>query len=120
LLALTTERTEVGTQAQRLPPEHTDRAPRKHFGLRARPATTGIAVTRLVDAIGRIRFARTCYAARRHLAGQSLEVAIVGGSVQLVKDYKVIRVHPIRHDRDKELGAFANPKGRLHRRAAGN
>jgi hypothetical protein len=32
------------------------------------------------------------------------------------------RVHPIRHDRAKELGAFANPKGRPRRKnsATGN
>jgi hypothetical protein len=46
-------------------------------------------------------------------------VSIVGGSVQLAKDGKVIRVHPIRHDRSRELGAFANPKGRPRRRAQG-
>jgi hypothetical protein len=38
------------------------------------------------------------------------------GSVQLSKDGKVIRVHPIRHDRSRELGAFANPKGRPRRK----
>jgi len=36
--------------------------------------------------------------------------------VQLSKDGKVIRVHPIRYDRSKELGAFANPKGRPRRK----
>jgi hypothetical protein len=32
------------------------------------------------------------------------------------------RVHPIRHDRGRELGAFANPKGRPRRKnsAIGN
>jgi hypothetical protein len=43
----------------------------------------------------------------------------VAASVQLSK---VIRVHPIRHDRARELGAFANPKGRPRWKnsAAGN
>jgi hypothetical protein len=36
----------------------------------------------------------------------------MAGSVQLSKDGKVIRVHPIRHDRARELGAFTNPKVR--------
>jgi len=42
--------------------------------------------------------------------------------VQLSRDGKVIRVHPIRHDRARELGAFANPKGRPRRKnsAIGN
>ncbi len=34
-------------------------------------------------------------------------MAIVARSVQLAKDGKVIRVHPIRHDRSRELGACA-------------
>jgi hypothetical protein len=34
----------------------------------------------------------------------------VAGSVQLAKDGKLIRVHPIRHDRSRELDAFANLK----------
>jgi hypothetical protein len=41
-----------------------------------------------------------------------VQVAIVAGSVQLAVDGRVVRVHPIRHDRAKELGAFATPNGR--------
>jgi hypothetical protein len=61
---------------------------------RARDATKGLSVTRLAD----------------------------GGWVQLSKDGKIIRGHPIRHDRSRELGAFANPKGRPRRKnsATGN
>ena len=49
-------------------------------------------------------------------------MSIVAGSVQLSRDGKIIRVHPIRHDRVRELGAFANPKGRPRRKnsAIGN
>ncbi len=36
--------------------------------------------------------------------------------MKLSKDGKVIRVHPIRHDRSRELGAFANPRGRARRK----
>jgi hypothetical protein len=47
----------------------------------------------------------------RHALGPAVgHVAIVAGSVQLSKDGQVIRVHPIRHDRSRELGAFANPR----------
>ena len=49
-------------------------------------------------------------------ARQPIDVTIVAGSVQLSKDGKVIRVHPIRHDRSRELGAFANPQGRPRRK----
>jgi hypothetical protein len=55
------------------------------------------------------------YSAGRRWARQSIDVAIVAGSVPLSKDGQIIRVHPIRHDRSRELGAFANPKGRPRR-----
>ena len=50
--------------------------------------------------------------AGRSWARSSIQVAIVGASVQLSVDDKVVRVHPIRHDRTKEHGAFATPNGR--------
>ena len=40
------------------------------------------------------------------LTHASIDVTIVADSVQLSKDGQVIRLHPIRHDRAKELGAF--------------
>jgi hypothetical protein len=69
-------------------------------------------VTRLADAAGVVSFADTPYAAGRRWARTPIDVAIVAASVQLSKDGHVIRVHPIRHDRTRELGAFANPKER--------
>ena len=47
---------------------------------------------------------------------------VVLGRSTASKDGKIIRVHPIRHDRARELGAFANPKGRprLKNSAVGN
>ena len=83
---------------------------------RARDATAGLAVTRLADRAGVVSFAGTSYPAGRGWARQPIDVTIVAGSVQLSKDGKVIRVHPIRHDRARELGAFANPKGRPRRK----
>lgn len=35
--------------------------------------------------------------------------AMLHGKISLAKDGQVIRVHPIRHYRSRELGAFANP-----------
>ena len=61
-------------------------------------------------------FAGTDYQRGRRWAQQAIDVSIVAGSVQLSRDGKVIRVHPIRHDRARELGAFANPKGRPRRK----
>ena len=79
-------------------------------------------MTRLANTTGVITFADKTYAAGRRWAHASIDVTIVAGSVQLSKDGKVIRIHPIRHDRSKELGAFANPKGRPRRKnsATGN
>ena len=51
-------------------------------------------------------------------ARQSVDVAIVAGSVQLSKGGQVIRVNPIRHDRSREHGAFANAGGRPSRTKA--
>jgi transposase InsO family protein len=84
---------------------------------RAREASTGLTVTRVADGNGAVSFAGTMYRAGRAWAGCHLEVSIVAGSVQLAADGKIIRLHPIRHDRAKEHGAFAQPNGhRQHRK----
>jgi hypothetical protein len=79
-------------------------------------------VTRLANGTGVVSFAGTDYQAGRRWAPQSVDVSIVAGSVQLARDGKIIRVHPIRHDGARDLGAFANPKGRPRRKnsAIGN
>jgi len=112
----------VATHAQRLRADQGDRAPRARVTRRARDATAGLTVTRLADSAGVVSFAGTPYAAGRMWARTPIDVCIVAGSVQLSKDGKLIRVHPIRHDRARELGAFANPKGRPRRKnsATGN
>jgi hypothetical protein len=105
----------IATHAQRFREDQADRAPRAPVARRARDATAGLTVTRLASAAGVVSFAGTDYQAGRSWARQAIDVAIVAGSVQLSRDGKVIRVHPIRHDRSRELGAFANPKGRPRR-----
>jgi hypothetical protein len=112
----------VATHAQRFRPDQADRAPRAAGQRRARDATAGLTVTRLADAAGVVSFAGASYTAGRRWARQAVDVSIVAGSVQLSRDGNLIRVHPIRHDRSRELGAFANPKGRPRRKnsAIGN
>jgi hypothetical protein len=105
----------VATHAQRHQPSA--KPPKAAAAVRARAATAGLAVLRIVDASGNLSFAGTSYRAGRSWARATIEVSIVAGSVQLAKDGKVIRIHPIRHDRSRELGAFANPKGRPRRAA---
>jgi transposase InsO family protein len=112
----------VATHAQRLRADQAGRAPRARVARRARDATAGLTVTRLADGAGVVSFAGTPYACGRRWARTAIDVSIVAGSVQLAKDGKLIRIHPIRHDRSRELGAFANPKGRPRRKnsATGN
>jgi transposase InsO family protein len=112
----------VATHAQRIRDDQASRLPRAQVVRRARDATAGLTVTRLADGAGVVSFAGTSYACGRMWARTAIEVSIVAGSVQLSKDGQVIRVHPVRHDRSRELGAFANPKGRPRRKnsATGN
>ena len=89
---------------------------RQTLARRRRAASAGLTVTRLADASGVVSFAGTPYACGRQWAHAAIDVSIVDGSVQLAKEGKIIRVHPIRHDRFRELGAFASPKGRPRRK----
>jgi hypothetical protein len=79
---------------------------------RPRRATDGLVVTRVVDSSGYVSFAGTNYRVGNGLRGRTAQVCIVAGSVQLSCDGHIVRVHPIRHDRAKEHGAFATPNGR--------
>jgi len=79
---------------------------------RSRPPSSGMTVVRSVDSGGSISFAGASYRVGRSWRRRSVEVAVVAGSVQISETGKVIRVHQIRHDRSKEHGAFASPKGR--------
>jgi hypothetical protein len=102
----------VATHAQRRPPG-APRAERSSPGLRRkRRATVGTAVRRTVDNGGTVSFAGTNYRVGRAWRRRTAEVAVVGGSVQISVDGRVVRVHPARHDPAKEHGAFANPTGR--------
>jgi transposase InsO family protein len=77
-----------------------------------RVATVGDSVARRVDNGGSISFAGSAYRVGRSWRQTTVLVAIVAGSVQISAGGKVIRVHAIRHDRSKEHGAFAQPRGK--------
>jgi hypothetical protein len=114
LVELVYKGTVIATHAERRRPD-SGGAPTKAGSpreRRAREATKGPTVVRVADANGCVSFAGSTYRAGRAWARTQLDVAIVTGSVQLSVDGKVIRVHPIRHDRAKEHGAFATPNGR--------
>jgi transposase InsO family protein len=105
----------VATHVQRLGPDRTRTAARIPLTPRARRPAAGPSVLRLADANGSISFAGAMYRAGRSWRRRQITVTLVGGSVQLSVDGKLIRVHPARHDRAKEHGAFANPNGRPRR-----
>jgi transposase InsO family protein len=84
----------------------------------AHRASTGLVVTRRVDPNGSTSFAGTTYAVGRRFRGQMVQVAVVSGSVQISSEGRVVKVHAIRHDRQKEHGAFARPNGRPGKRVA--
>jgi Mu transposase, C-terminal domain len=77
-----------------------------------RAATVGMTVTRVVDSSANISFAGHGYTVPRQFIRRQLEVAIVGNNIQFSTGGVVVKVSPIRHDRNKEHGAFANPGGR--------
>lgn len=78
-------------------------------------ATIGQPVTRKVDSSGSISFAGTSYRVGRAHRGRQVQLAIVGDIIEISSGGHVLKTHPIRHDRSREHGAFANPGGRPHR-----
>jgi hypothetical protein len=106
----------VAEHVQRRKPDTDPPAIPREARRKARPATSGPVVTRMVDHAGAVSFAGTTYRAGNAWAHRRVQVAVVAGSVQLSCDGQIIRVHPIRHDRSKEHGAFATPNGRPRHR----
>jgi transposase InsO family protein len=108
----------VATHVQRHRPDKEAaalaRPPRRPRAM-PRQATVGQAVTRKVDITGSICFAATTYRVGNAHRRRQVQVAIVGDVVEISSGGEIIRTHPIRHDRSRENGAFANPGGRPHR-----
>ena len=63
----------------------------------------------------RVSFAGTNYRVGRAHIRRQVQVAIVGDTVEISAGGEVLKVHPIRHDRSREHGAFANAGGRPSR-----
>ncbi len=73
-------------------------------------------VVRTVDPKGAISFAGGTYTVAKRLSGQQVEVRIARGKVRISQGDELLCTHAIHHDRSKELGAFAVPKGRPRQR----
>ena len=87
-----------------------DRRPR-HARKPAQP-TTGSEVLRIVDKHGSISFAGTGYRVGNRFIGSTVGVRLVGDTVQITLDGSLLRTHRARHDKSKEFGALAQPRGK--------
>ena len=103
----------IAAHARRHPP-----APERALSRRSarpRPPSSGVPVLRLVDRSGGISFAGSNYRVGNGHRLKQVEVRVVGDTVQISLGGKIIRTHQARHDRSKEHGAFATPRGRPRR-----
>ena len=108
----------VQTHAQRHRPDKElaalQRKPKARVA-RPRQPTVGQSVTRKVDVSGSISFAGYAYRVGKPHARRQVQVAIVGDVVEISAGGQVLKTYPIRHDRSREHGAFANAGGRPSR-----
>ena len=91
------------------------RATRGSKARQQRPTASAVSVTRKVDTSGNVCFAGTNYRVGYAFRRRQVQVAVVDDHVEISIGEKLIRSHPIRHDRTREHGALANPGGRPHR-----
>ena len=96
--------------------EHRPDSALRQGSRRSRRPSEGMTVTRVVDSSGSVSFAGTNYGVGHAWRRRNVQVSIVADSVQVACDGQIVRVHPIRHDRSKEHGAFATPNGRPRHR----
>jgi hypothetical protein len=104
----------IATHVRRHPPEKEPLVMRRRTVPRRAPKES-VVVTRKVDGSGSVCFAGANYRAGNAYRRKQVQVSVVGDSVQISFEGKLIRTHAIRHDRKKEHGAFANPGGRARR-----
>ncbi len=106
----------VATHARRHLIDDDDKMDRRPQHAR-RPAqpTKGSEVLRIVDPHGSISFAGTAYRVGNRYCRQSVGVHLVGDTVQISLDGVLLRTHRARHDRSKEFGALAQPRGKPRR-----
>lgn len=106
----------VATHARRHLIDDDDKMDRRPQHAR-RPAqpTKGSEVLRIVDNHGSISFAATSYRVGNRHRGQTVGVRLVGDTVQITLDGALLRTHGARHDKTKEFGALAQPKGKPRR-----
>ena len=116
LLHITHNGVVVATHARRHLIDDDDKMDRRPQHAR-RPAqpTRGSQVLRMVDKHGSISFAGTGYRVGNRYIGTTVEVRLVGDTVQIALDGALLRTHRARHDKTKEFGALAQPNGKPRR-----
>jgi transposase InsO family protein len=106
----------VATHARQHPPEAEPGVWRRQPRSRpVRPPTVGQPVVRKVDSSGGISFAGVNYRVGNPYRRQQVEVRVVGDTVEISQNGKLLRVHVVKHDPVKAHGAFANPGGKPDR-----
>ena len=110
---------QVATHAKRHTAENDANFEGRPRAVRPSKPTTGTEVTRTVDTTGSISFAATGYRVGNQFKGREAGVRLVGDTVQITIDGRLIRTHRARHDKAKEYGALAQPNGKPRRKQDG-
>jgi transposase InsO family protein len=106
----------VATHARQHPPEAEPQVWRQRLRARpVRPPTMGQPVMRKVDSSGGVSFAGVSYRVGNAHRKEQVEVRVVGDTVEISQNGKLLRVHAVKHDPIKAHGAFANPGGKPDR-----
>ena len=106
----------VATHARRHKQEDDERMDRRAKVTKPARPTKGDEVFRRVDPkFGALSFAGTSYRVGNRYCGLLAGVRLVGDTVQITIDGKLVRTHKARHDKAKEFGALAQPNGKPRR-----
>ena len=65
--------------------------------------------------VGEHQFRCCLLSGRESYRRQQVEVRVVGDTVEISQNDKLLRVHEVKHDPVKAHGAFANPGGKASR-----
>jgi hypothetical protein len=91
----------VANHARKHPPELDDSLNREALASPAARPSTDSVVIRKVDKNGAIRFAGTAYFVGQAHCRHQVEVALLKDTLQIWGNGKLLRTHPIRHDRKR-------------------
>ena len=102
----------VATHARRHLIDDDDKMDRRAKVSRPAQPTKGGEVLRIVDKHGSISFAGSGYRVGNKFVGTTVGVRVVSDTVQITLDGALLRTHRARHDRSREFGALAQPRGK--------